>query len=295
MFCPVKTRRSGGSVFEEQNRASRAQDTPQFSQYLRVILDRTQREGAHRAIEGIVAKGDRFAHTLAQIRCHAALLRLFARQIEQAAIGVDTAKARNRLLVVIAHVYPAATAQLENISACAGDDEFAALQYRRGRPCPDDQTWQNMLVIPLCDAQASLLLTRVNTKNCSAFERTGNGQGASLGNYVENAGIACYASAMVRASTSFAHTGLSGPRRVLLWASAALLLLLPLIAMQFTIEVNWGPEDFVTFGAMLLLLCLAIEISFRLARTRRNAILAATLAGLVFLLVWAELAVGILD
>lgn len=100
---------------------------------------------------------------------------------------------------------------------------------------------------------------------------------------------------MARAAADPVPTGLSGPRRVLLWASAALLLLLPVIAMRLTSEINWGPVDFLTFGSMLVLLCLAIEISFRLARKRGNAILAATLAGLVFLLVWAELAIGILD
>jgi len=39
--------------------------------------------------------------------------------------------------------------------------------------------------------------------------------------------------------------------RVAIWGSAALLLLLPWVAREFTREVNWTPADFGVFGAML--------------------------------------------
>jgi hypothetical protein len=71
------------------------------------------------------------------------------------------------------------------------------------------------------------------------------------------------------------------------------LLLIPLIAMQFSDQVNWSPGDFVVMG--LLLLSVGFGMSFFLRRTasaqKRFAYILILL--LVFLLIWAELAVGI--
>ena len=39
--------------------------------------------------------------------------------------------------------------------------------------------------------------------------------------------------------------------RIAVWGTAALILLLPLLAMQFTDEVAWDLVDFATFGAEL--------------------------------------------
>lgn len=75
---------------------------------------------------------------------------------------------------------------------------------------------------------------------------------------------------------------------------AATILLLPLIAMQFTDEVVWDSTDFAVMGAMLLVLLLAVEAITRLMRGKW-ALAAGGLAVLVFLAVWAELAVGIFD
>ncbi|MDC8753426.1 hypothetical protein OIK40_02080 [Erythrobacter sp. sf7] len=83
--------------------------------------------------------------------------------------------------------------------------------------------------------------------------------------------------------------------RLVFLALAGLLLAVPLVAMQFTGEVNWGPGDFIVMGAMLALLGTGIDIALRLPASFR---LRAALAGLAiagFLLVWAELAVGIFD
>ncbi|WP_207759190.1 hypothetical protein [Sandarakinorhabdus cyanobacteriorum] len=76
------------------------------------------------------------------------------------------------------------------------------------------------------------------------------------------------------------------------WSMAAGLLALPAIAMQFSTEVNWGPEDFVAAALLLGITGLGLEVAAALPRRswrRRGAII--TLAAL--LLVWAELAVGI--
>lgn len=78
-----------------------------------------------------------------------------------------------------------------------------------------------------------------------------------------------------------------------LWGAALALLLLPALAMQFTHEVRWGREDFVVFGGMLLAACGAFEVAMRWSTGRRFRWVAGTTIVVVFLLVWAELAVGL--
>lgn len=82
--------------------------------------------------------------------------------------------------------------------------------------------------------------------------------------------------------------------RLAAWGTAACLLLLPLIAMQFTEEVNWTGSDFAVFGTMLLIACGTCELALRLSRNLafRAAVAVAVLAG--FALVWINLAVGII-
>lgn len=75
--------------------------------------------------------------------------------------------------------------------------------------------------------------------------------------------------------------------------TVALLLLIPLIAMQFTDEVNWTLSDFVVAGVLLLGTGFMCELVMRKVKKieYRIAICVALLVAL--LLVWAELAVGI--
>jgi hypothetical protein len=78
------------------------------------------------------------------------------------------------------------------------------------------------------------------------------------------------------------------------WAIAALLLLLPLAAMQVTDEVAWNQTDFAVLGAMLIGACGAYELA---ARTTGNSAYRAAVAVAVvaaFILVWINLAVGII-
>jgi hypothetical protein len=80
---------------------------------------------------------------------------------------------------------------------------------------------------------------------------------------------------------------------VALWGGAGALLLLPLAAMRVSDQVNWGAEDFVVFGAMLLGACGCWELAAR----RRGSRAARAGAGLAvvtaFVLVWINLAVGV--
>lgn len=75
-------------------------------------------------------------------------------------------------------------------------------------------------------------------------------------------------------------------------AATGMLLLIPFTAMQFTNEVAWTSLDFLVMGALLLSLGLS---SIYLARKQHKSkfYLTATIALVVFLYVWAELAVGI--
>lgn len=71
-----------------------------------------------------------------------------------------------------------------------------------------------------------------------------------------------------------------------------LVLLVPLVAMQFTAEVDWGAADFVVMGALVfgtgsLFVLVARKVP------RKYWLFAAVLSVAAFVYVWAELAVGI--
>lgn len=77
------------------------------------------------------------------------------------------------------------------------------------------------------------------------------------------------------------------------WGTAAALFLLPLIAMQFTREVNWTPTDFVFWGVLLFATGLALELVVRLKANVyiRGALCIAVI--IAALLIWADGAVGV--
>ena len=78
-----------------------------------------------------------------------------------------------------------------------------------------------------------------------------------------------------------------------LWAGAALLLLLPFIAMRFTAEVDWNAVDFAVMGTMLALACGAIELAVRASRNAGFRLASLLAVGASFLVIWSNLAVGI--
>jgi uncharacterized protein YybS (DUF2232 family) len=82
-------------------------------------------------------------------------------------------------------------------------------------------------------------------------------------------------------------------RLLLILAIVVLLLLVPLVAMQFTDEVNWNLFDFLVMGVLLLATGLACELIFRRFKTFKSRVLICGTVLLVFFLLWAELAVGI--
>lgn len=80
-----------------------------------------------------------------------------------------------------------------------------------------------------------------------------------------------------------------------IWAMAGCLLLLPLVAMQFTDEVNWTGFDFLVFGAMLAVACGAYEVAARMSGNVAYRLGAGVAIVAGFLLVWVNLAVGIIE
>ncbi|HRE73998.1 MAG TPA: hypothetical protein PK637_14715 [Flavobacteriales bacterium] len=84
-------------------------------------------------------------------------------------------------------------------------------------------------------------------------------------------------------------------RLFLILSVVAVLLAIPAIAMQFTDEVKWDAADFLLMGLLLLSTGILIEVLFRSVKKRNYRIIGSGIVLGVFLLVWAELAVGIFD
>lgn len=73
----------------------------------------------------------------------------------------------------------------------------------------------------------------------------------------------------------------------------ALLLMIPLIAMQFTSEVNWDGFDFLVMGVLLLGTGLTCELVLRKVKKLEHRLALCGVVLVALFLVWAELAVGI--
>lgn len=82
---------------------------------------------------------------------------------------------------------------------------------------------------------------------------------------------------------------------VLVLLVTATILLIPLVAMQFTNEVLWTVHDFIAAGILLLGAGFLYVALGRMVRNARYRIAGGIALALAFLLVWVELAVGIFD
>lgn len=95
------------------------------------------------------------------------------------------------------------------------------------------------------------------------------------------------------------EAGMSGgrsanPWRIAGWGMAGLLLLLPLVAMQFTSEVNWTPSDFVFAAVVFGSVGILFELAVRMSRDPWYRAGVAAALGASFLIVWANAAVGMI-
>ena len=82
--------------------------------------------------------------------------------------------------------------------------------------------------------------------------------------------------------------------RMAMWGVAAFLLLLPLVAMRFTREVNWEAGDFLVMGIMLTVACGTCEMAARISGNGAYRAAVGIAVVISFLLVWINLAVGII-
>lgn len=84
------------------------------------------------------------------------------------------------------------------------------------------------------------------------------------------------------------------PWRVIGWGGAIALILTPLVAMQFTNEVDWDETDFIVATIIFGIVGGLIELAVRLSSNWyfRTGAMFAVLAG--FMVVWANLAVGMI-
>ncbi len=82
-------------------------------------------------------------------------------------------------------------------------------------------------------------------------------------------------------------------RLIVIILTVALLLLIPLISMQFTDEVDWTLSDFIVAGVLMLGTGLMCNLVMRKVKKTRFRIALCVALMAAFLLIWAELAVGI--
>ena len=71
------------------------------------------------------------------------------------------------------------------------------------------------------------------------------------------------------------------------------LLLIPLIGMTITDEINWSPFDFFTMGSLLILLGFGINLVISRVKNLKYRALYIGILVIIFMLIWAELAVGL--
>ena len=84
------------------------------------------------------------------------------------------------------------------------------------------------------------------------------------------------------------------PWRVAGWGFAALLLLLPAVAMRFTDEVDWTVGDFLIAALLIGIVGISFELTVRVTRSGAQRAGVAVALAASFLTVWANGAVGMI-
>ncbi|MCH4823383.1 hypothetical protein ML462_09370 [Gramella lutea] len=82
-------------------------------------------------------------------------------------------------------------------------------------------------------------------------------------------------------------------RLLIVFLIVGAILLIPFLAMQFDTGVNWSAFDFIVMGILLLITGIAIERALSMVSSARNRLIICGIILMAFLLVWAELAVGV--
>lgn len=74
---------------------------------------------------------------------------------------------------------------------------------------------------------------------------------------------------------------------------ATLLLVTPLVAMQFSTEVDWDTTDFLVAGILLFGTGLLCELVLRNVKKTMHRLILCGIVLVALFLIWAELAVGV--
>ena len=82
---------------------------------------------------------------------------------------------------------------------------------------------------------------------------------------------------------------------ILVFSAIALLLAIPAVSMQFTDEVNWTLWDFFVAAFLLSIFAFILLYIRNHTRTRKRRILLYLASIFIFLAIWAELAVGVIE
>lgn len=72
-----------------------------------------------------------------------------------------------------------------------------------------------------------------------------------------------------------------------------LLLLIPFICMQLTIEINWSVIDFIIMGLLLIFFGSLIRLALKRIQTLKKRIFVILFILVSFLLLWFQLAIGL--
>lgn len=82
-------------------------------------------------------------------------------------------------------------------------------------------------------------------------------------------------------------------RSTLLYSIPLIIMSFPLIAMQLTNEVNWTISDFLVMGILLFSTVFTIDFVLKKVKTMKSRLILIFAIVILLVLVWAELAVGI--
>lgn len=63
--------------------------------------------------------------------------------------------------------------------------------------------------------------------------------------------------------------------------------------MQLSSEINLGLFDFIVAGILIIVLILVLELLFRKVKSNKKRLWLVILIGILFIMIWVELAVGI--
>lgn len=85
----------------------------------------------------------------------------------------------------------------------------------------------------------------------------------------------------------------STKRSITIYSIATLILTIPLIAMQFSEEVNWDLRDYLIMGILLFSTASVINVILKKKIAFKTKIIYVAVAIFVLFLIWAELAMGI--